>query len=355
MIQLARSLDGQKVLRTGKGMQLRLHNLAALIVLVVATLALSAISISTGTTQTGIGDMLSGLMGGTLSGDDLFALWAVRLPRIILGFMAGWLVAMTGAMLQSVARNPLADPGLFGLSQGSMVVIMLVLVFFPTAPLTYLPFAALCGGLLVALLLVWLVGGSQSSGLAILLMGIALETVLSAVSSILILYTPDETSYALSSWLAGSLFQANWVGILALLPWFALSFPAAFVLGRILKAYDLGDELAMALGEPLRWSRPAILFTAVLLSSASVTAVGPLMFLGVMAPHLATFLSPANGRMKLILSGVMGGCLVIAADLLSRGLSGQIALPIGLSLTIVGVPLFIISLRLRALRLAQRD
>ncbi|MBO0344106.1 iron ABC transporter permease [Roseibium sp. CAU 1637] len=354
-MRLAKALDGRRVIRLKGGLQVRLHNVAGGCVLLLAVLALTLLSLSVGFTQTGLGDLLAGMLGGKLEGDEAFALWIVRMPRILLGFMAGWLVAITGGMLQSLARNPLADPGLFGLSQGSMVMIMLVLVFLPSVPLAYLPLAAMAGGLGVALVLIWLVGGEQSSGLAILLMGIALETVLSAITSILVLYTPDETSYALSSWLAGSLFQANWSGILALLPWFLLSFPAVLVLGRALKVFDLGNEMAMALGEPLKMSRPALLFVAVLLSSASVTAVGPLSFLGVMAPHLATFLSPASGRAKLILSGLMGGALVVAADVVSRGLASDLSLPIGLSLTLVGVPLFIVSLRLRALRLALGD
>ncbi|MEJ8473760.1 FecCD family ABC transporter permease [Roseibium algae] len=345
-----RATDGKPILRLETGLQVRLGNLVAAVFLAVLTLAMTAIALGVGSTDLTVGSVIKGLLGHQLSDEHSYALWDVRMPRILIGFMAGWLVAMTGAMLQSLARNPLADPGLFGLSQGSMVMIMLLMVLMPDAPKGAIPLAALVGGLSVALLLIWLVGGKHVSGLAILLMGIAVETVLSSVSSLLILYTPKEMSYTLSGWLAGSLFQASWSGIAALFPWFLLSVPAALFLGRALRCYDLGNEMAMALGVPIGWSRPVILIAAVLLSSASVTAVGPLVFLGIMAPHLSGFLSPATGRARLFLSGLTGGVLVVGADCLTRGLSGEIALPIGLSLSLLGVPLFIIALRLRALR-----
>ncbi|MEE2864577.1 MAG: iron chelate uptake ABC transporter family permease subunit, partial [Pseudomonadota bacterium] len=197
------------------------------------------------------------------------------------------------------------------------------------------------------------VGSERSSGLSIVLMGIAIETVLSSFGSLLILYLPTETSIALSEWLAGSLFQANWTVIAAFTPLFVLSLAAIFVLGPAMATYDLGSEMAMALGEPVGRSRPLILLTAVVLSSAAVTAVGPLVFLGVLAPHIAGFLSPAVARARLFLSALMGGILVLIADALTRGLGGSLPMPLGLSLTMVGVPLFIIALRLQALRKLQ--
>ncbi|MEM9030332.1 MAG: iron ABC transporter permease [Pseudomonadota bacterium] len=349
-MKIRRALDGKSVLRLRTGLEMRLSNLWACLFLVFAATTLAVMSINVGFTRTGVSDLGHLAAGERLGGAEVFALLDVRMPRILTGFMAGWCVAMAGAMLQALARNPLADPGLFGLSQGSMVTIMVLLALFPTAPRSIIPLTALAGGLLVALTLIWLVRGDRSGGLAILLMGIAIETVLSSVTGILILYTPAETSYALSDWLAGSLFRADWNGIWAFMPWFALSIPAAFVTGRALRSFGLGDDMAMALGEPVPWSRPTFLFVAVLLSSAAVAAVGPLIFLGVMAPHLAGILSPATGRARLFLSGLTGGTLVIAADILTRLVAADVPLQLGLSLSLIGVPLFIIALRLRALR-----
>ncbi|KNY33655.1 iron ABC transporter permease [Agrobacterium sp. SUL3] len=342
--------DGKAVLRLPSGLQIGIGNLKAGLALVGLALVLAAISVSLGNTETGLFDLLHGLAGGHLGDDQAYALWTVRLPRILLGFMAGWSVALAGAMLQSVARNPLADPGLFGLSQGSMTTIMLLLVLVPAAPKTMVALAAVGGGLAVAFLLIALVGRERSSGLAILLMGIAIESALSSVSSVLLLYTPAETSLSLADWMAGSLFQASWSTNLVFAPLFAASLAGIFLLGRALAVFDLGNEMAMALGETVRHSRPLVIVFAVILSASSVTAVGPLTFLGVIAPHLATFVSPAVGRARLFLSGLTGGILVVTADTLSRGLVADTPMPIGLALTLIGVPLFILTLRLQALR-----
>lgn len=341
--------DGRAALRLPGGIALPLANLAAGLALVAAGVGLAMLSLTTGATPVTLADLFG---GGTE--DARFALTEVRLPRIVLGFMAGWCIALTGAMLQSLAQNPLADPGLLGLSQGSMLTILMLLVFVPAAPLALIPLAAMAGGLAVALLLVALTrggGGGRpgSEGLALLLMGIAVETTLSPLTAMLVLYLPPETSYAVSAWMAGSLFQASPATIAALAPWFLASLPVVAVLGRVTRVQDLGDPLAQALGAPLGWARPAILVAAVLLTSAAVTAVGPLAFLGVMAPHLAGAISRATGRMRLVLSGLTGGVLVIAADTLTRASPLTIALPIGLTLTLIGAPVFIIALRLRAL------
>ncbi|MBZ9558529.1 MULTISPECIES: iron ABC transporter permease [unclassified Modicisalibacter] len=345
-----RAIDGRPVLRFTGGLEIGVGNLATMAVLTVAVVVMTTLSLSIGFEDTQVTD-LAAAWHGELNDDLYFALMNVRLPRIVLGFMAGWCLALTGALLQSLSRNPLADPGLLGLSQGSMVTILLLLLFIPSAPLGLIPMAAVLGGLAVAALLMWLMRGSSggNTGLTILLMGIAVDTVLSSVSSILILYAPPEISFAVSAWLAGSLFQASWGSIVALLPWFTLSLPAIIVLGRSMRCHDLGDETAMALGVPVNWSKPLILFVAVLLTSAAVAAVGPLVFLGVMAPHLAGFLSRSAGRARLILSALTGGLLVVAADTLVRFATSDLALPLGLSLTLIGVPLFILTLRLRAL------
>ncbi|WP_104494134.1 MULTISPECIES: iron ABC transporter permease [Paracoccus] len=334
----SRALDGRRVLRLPGGMQIGLANLAAALALTLASLGLGAVSLSWGETRL---DLLA-----PLDADQAFALYQVRLPRLLLGFMAGWSVALAGAMLQSLARNPLADPGLLGLSQGAMVAIMVLTVLAPGLPPAWLPGAALLGGLAVAALLLALVRG-HAGGLAVLLMGIALESTLSAVTAVLVLYTPPETSHALAGWMAGSLALADWPRVTMLAPWFAASPIAILLLGRALRLIDLGTPMAMALGLDAALARVAVLIVAVLLSSAALTAVGPLMFLGVMAPQLAAALSPASGRARLVLAALTGGLLVTAADMLARNAGTDIGLPVGLVLVTLGAPLFVLAMRMR--------
>lgn len=344
------SLDGRRVVRLSNGLQIALGDLMAGTALVIAVLSLAVLSAAIGATDIPFTEIFRGVFGGPIDATHSYALWDVRLPRIFLAFLVGWSVALAGAMLQSIARNPLADPGLFGLSQGSVVTIMLLLVLMPAVSKPMIALAAMGGAFFVALSLIWLVGGERSSGLAILLMGIAVETVLSSVSSVLLLYTPPEVSVSLGEWVAGSLFQSSWPLVAVYSPLLLLSLLGLFFAGPRIATYDLGNDMARALGEPISWSRPVILLFAVVLSAAAVTAAGPLSFLGVLAPQIVGFITPATGRTRLLLSGIVGGFLVMAADALARGIGGDIPMPIGLGLALVGVPIFILILRLQALR-----
>lgn len=248
-MRLTTGLHGYVVLRFSGGLEIRLHNLTCAVILMMVAVVGGVALLTTGSTDSTFSDLVGLFDGDAVSGDVAFAIADVRLPRILMGFMAGWCIALTGAMLQSLAQNPLADPGLLGLSQGSLVVIMLVLVLFPGLPLIFTP-CRICR---------WVGGGravdgtgraSSFRGLGILLMGIAVETTLSAVTSILILYAPPEQSHAISSWLAGSLFHSDWSAVGSFAAWFVISILAILVIGRKLRSLDLGDHMALALGRP---------------------------------------------------------------------------------------------------------
>lgn len=317
--------------------------------LIGSTVVLGLIHLGTGTISNGLLALLFPSSPATTP-DSYYAVMQVRLPRLLLGWGVGASVALTGALLQSLLRNPLADPGLLGISQGALVAVMMCLVFAPTVPHQYLPMVALAGGLVVGILLLVLTqspghGGGQAA-IAVLLMGIGLETVLSSIGTMLALYTSPELSAAIGHWMAGSLGLADWSRFWAWLPWACLAPFTILIFGPATRVFDLGDTLAQSLGENTTISRPLILASSVTISAASITAVGPLAFLGVLGPHLSDFLNRAFGRMRLLQAGMTGGLLVVAADLFSRLWARDLAVPLSLSLTLVGVPLFIITLRL---------
>jgi len=343
-----RATDGKRGWRFANGLQMRLCDLNVGLCICAITVALAVISLSVGAADLGIGDVARMLFGAGLEPHQGYALWQVRLPHILLGLMVGGCSALAGAILQPITRNPLADPGLFGISQGVMTTIVVLLVFVPAAPQMLVALAGLAGGLAVALLLTFLVGNKYAGGLALLLMGLAVSSVLSAVSTFLLLYLPTELSLNLAGWMEGSLFQASWSLIATFIPLFLLSIVGIMIVGPALNRYQLGSELAQSLGEPVKYSRPLLMVFSVLLSAASVTAVGPLAFLGILAPHLASFLSAPTGRARLFLSALVGGNLVIAADIITKAAPVGIFIPIGLSFTLIGVPLFILTLWLRS-------
>lgn len=345
---MTRALDGARLWRIPPFGTVRRRDLLTFAALFGVTVLCAALHLRTGAIDLRWSEMWQALRGG--AGDDSYAIWQVRLPRLVLGWCVGCSVALTGALMQSLVQNPLADPGLLGLSQGALVAVILSMVLWPALPYPFMPLVALAGGLAVGLVLIGLTRGAGQAGMAVLLMGIALETVLSSVASVLTLYTPPDVSAALGAWMAGSLVMADWPRLWAFLPWGLLCIPAIAIFGPATRLFDLGDAVAQSLGEATRLSKPWILTLAVLIASASVTAVGPLSFLGVLGPHLAGFVNRASGRARLIQSALMGGLLVVAGDTLSRTVSNELALPLGLALTLIGAPLFIITLRLRNLK-----
>ncbi|MBE9638699.1 iron ABC transporter permease [Salipiger pacificus] len=326
---------------------MRRADLGVALALAALAAVLLGLGLTAGSTPVGLVDLL----GGGLDEAQRYAVLELRLPRGLTGFLAGAAVAVSGAMLQSLTRNPIADPGLLGLAQGALLAILLGVVLLPALPTGWLPLIGSAGGLCVALFLARLTGrGRAGDALAILLLGLSVETVLSAITAIVLLYAPPDLSFAVSAWLAGSLAQAGWPAFGGLALWVLPALPLLFAAGPMLRLLDLGEDHAHALGLSLRGARLMVLVAVVVLTSAAVTVTGPLVFLGVMAPHVAAALLPSSGRARLVLSGLAGGAFVLAADALSRALGSEIGLPLGLCLTVLGVPLFIAILRLRAVR-----
>lgn len=349
MTRLSYSTSGRPQCEIGT-LAIPLSALIATAILIICIIVVCGVSLLLGSTYIPVDSLLK----SQLTEAQNFAVWDVRLPRLLLGALAGWNLAMTGVMLQAISRNPIAEPGLLGLSQGAMLTILIVLILMPNISLSLLPVAAIVGGGGVAFILIALVGKGTKNGTEILLMGIALDTVLSSLNGVLLLYTPPETSYSVTAWLSGSLFQASKESLLSLLPWLLLSLPAAMLIGRSLNRYELGEDMASALGEPIHITRPLILIVAVTMSSVAVSAVGPITFLGILAPHLIGHFCPLSGRVRLWLSGLMGALLVISADLMTRLLSSDTPVPLGLSLIIIGVPMFMMICRLRAHKATHR-
>ncbi|MEM9438994.1 MAG: iron ABC transporter permease [Pseudomonadota bacterium] len=341
-------VDGRRRLRLGS-LRMRVHNLTVAALLAASLIIVALTSLGSGTTVLTLTDVVTALIGqGTPMTE--FAIWQVRMPRILLAILAGFAVAMSGAILQTIARNPLADPGLLGLSQGAIVAAMILAVAVPDLAMGWRALGATSGALATGILILTLVGPSQAAGLSILLMGIAVETTLSAISTMLLVHTPLEVSYQLAAWMAGTMDRASWQLLAGYTPWVALVAPLLLLAGPSLRAYDLGDDLARAIGTPTGLRRAAILLATIALAGATTAAVGPLLFLGIMGPHLAGFLSPATGATRLWLSGLMGAILVVAADFAVRMLGPVMPLQLGLSLVLIGVPLFIMTLRLTARR-----
>ncbi|MBL8560651.1 MAG: iron ABC transporter permease [Gemmobacter sp.] len=274
-----------------------------------------------------------------LSGGDPMAqivLLEYRLPRLLLAMGCGAGLALSGALLQGLTRNPLADPGLLGVSQGAALAVVALIVLTPAAPFALrLPVAF--GGALAAAALVQTVG--RGAPLRLILSGIGLSALLAALISALLTHGGLREAETALGWLAGSLHAATLAeaGLMALIL-LALA-PLCALLAPALGVLRLGEEVALALGLPLLRVRRLILLAAVLAAAAPAALVGPLGFIGLIAPHLAARLSAAPGR-HLWLSALTGAALLALADLAGRSL-GAVQVPAGLITSILGAPLFL--------------
>ena len=298
-----------------------------------------------------LGQLLS---GGQNAGADYLVFANIRLPRLLLGLVAGGGLGLAGALMQGVFRNPLADPGLIGVSSGAAlaaaVTIVLGGLWFPDLPRSLgswtLVGMAFAGGLGVTLLIYSLAqaGGGTRMGL-MLLAGIAINALAMAGLGYLSFVSSDDQLRNLQMWLLGSLGGARWSAVALVGGVVLLASGVGMALARPLNAIALGEAQAALLGVPVeRTKRLAVLVTA-LVVGAVTAATGMIGFIGLMAPHWVRMVAGPDHRVVLPGSALLGAALVLAADGVARTIVQPAELPLGVLTAFIGVPLFLAMLR----------
>lgn len=328
----------------------------AIVVLAFALAVVALFSLTAGASDASAWDVLTGWMahdGGAesaLTARDRIIVYDIRLPRIALGILIGAALAVSGAVMQGLFRNPLADPGLVGVSSGAGLGAITVIVLGTTvlAPIVALfgiyalPFAAFLGGLGTTLLLYRVATrGGQTSIATMLLAGIALGAMASAFSGMLVYLADDRQLRDLTFWGLGSLAGATWTKIAAAGPIIAIALIAAPFMARSLNALALGEGTAHHLGVPVqRFKNVAIVIVAAA-TGASVAVSGGIGFVGIVVPHLLRLLIGPDHRYLLPASALLGACLLLLADAVSRTIVAPAELPIGIVTAAVGAPFFL--------------
>ncbi|WP_448604480.1 FecCD family ABC transporter permease [Thermoleptolyngbya sp.] len=287
-------------------------------------------------------EVLKVLLGLTQNTPDYeFVIYTLRLPRVITALLVGVGLAIAGTILQGLTRNPLAAPEIVGVEAGAGLAAVTLIVLFPAVPAAFLPLAAFAGAAAAALLIYWLAWDQGSSPIRLILVGVGLGAIASAVTSLLITFgNIYDVSQALV-WLAGSVYGRSWQHIQAFLPWLIGFVPAAFLGARELNTLHLGDDVARGLGSRVEWQRGMLLIACVALAGASVATAGTIGFVGLMAPHLARQLVGPSHEGLLPTAALVGGLIVVLADLLGRSLFAPIELPCGVVTAAVGAPYFL--------------
>jgi iron complex transport system permease protein len=331
-----------------------------LAVVVIVALAIAAafsllFSVTTGASDASAFDVIHDLMTrkdgkGALSIRDHIIIFDIRLPRAILGFMIGASLALSGAIMQGLFRNPLADPGLVGVSSGASfgAVVMIVLGGTFAAPLYSLlgiyalPAAAFAGGLVTTLLLYKIATRhGQTSVATMLLAGIALGALSMAMTGLLIYLADDRELRDLTFWSMGSLAGATWMKVGAAGPTIILSMLAIPFMARGLNAITLGEAAAFHMGVPVQRLKTIAIVTVAAGTGASVAVSGGIGFVGIVVPHILRMAIGPDHRYLLPASALLGGSLLILADVLARTVVVPAELPIGIITAAVGGPFFL--------------
>ncbi|HLI50933.1 MAG TPA: iron ABC transporter permease [Thermomicrobiaceae bacterium] len=273
----------------------------------------------------------------------------LRLPRALIALAAGAMLALAGAILQSIMRNPLAEPEMTGSVAGAILVTVLWVGFGESGVVPavwYMPLVALAGGVAAGLVVYVLTWRGQSQPGRLILTGLLVSAILRSGASIVLLVHQAAIG-SVMLWLIGSLNGRVWSDWGILWPWALPTLLLGLASARWANVLQLGDETAASLGLRVEWARAALLFLAVALAAGAVAIVGGIAFLGLVAPHLARRVTGADARRVFPLSMVIGAGILVGADIVAQVALPGIQLPVGAVVAVLGAPFFLYLLRRR--------
>lgn len=324
------------------------------VVLAVLTLALVAsvlVGVAVGAYPVSPGEIV-GAVTRAATGQPAIGLrdsvvWDIRVPRVVLAGLVGSCLGVAGAVMQGVFANPLAEPGLVGVSSGAAVGAVLAIVAGATALGFWVqPMAAFAGGLAVTagVYLLSRVNG-RSEVLTLLLTGIAVNAFAGAVIGLLMTVSDDAELRSITFWNLGSVSTATWAAVLTVLPFAVLGLVASVWLARPLDLLALGERAAGHLGLRLEQVRRTAILVTALLTAAAVAVAGIIGFVGLVVPHIVRLAIGPGHRLLLPASALAGATLLILADLLSRTVAAPREIPLGVVTALLGSPVFFALLR----------
>lgn len=273
----------------------------------------------------------------------------IRLPRVWIAVFVGANLSASGALLQSVMRNPLADPGITGVSSGASLFAIIILLLFPSY-VSLVPIAAFVGGIIacaVVYALAW--KGGEIEPIRIVLAGVAVNAILGGATGLLSLLNSDKIQ-GVMLWTNGSLSSVSWPDVKILGIYSLTGILLALVCIRPANVLQLGDDVAKNLGYNVNVTRILISLVAVFLAGVSVAFVGIIGFVGLVVPHICRLLFGSDYKWLLPLSMIMGGAVLVIADTLARMIAAPIELPVGTMMAMLGGPFFLYLLRRGARR-----
>lgn len=306
---------------------------------VVATLSVIVVGLLPGARTLSVDKALSALFEPD-GGIDAILVWTLRLPRSLIAAASGAGLAVSGYLLQALTRNPLADPGITGVTAGAVAPIVACFVLLPWISGVYYPFIGLAGGLGAASVTFWAARGGNGRPLHLALGGISVSLFLGAITIYLLLRAGPQST-ALLFWISGGFAGRTWSHLLQALPWVVIGMTGALTLHRVISMFALSDHAAAGMGVQLNLWKPVLLVLSICPVAGVAPIAGPVAFVGLAAPHIARLLRPCGVAWEIGLTAALGSLIVTSADLIARTIAVPKELPVGIITALLGGPIFI--------------
>lgn len=301
---------------------------------IFAVAMLLLIDILIGMSDIGIKEIIDSIISYSGSKQDLI-IRTVRLPRVLLCILIGASMAISGLIMQNLTRNPLASPQILGINSGATLSVVVIMVFFPLLGYKAKILGAFLGAGVIGLF-VHVIGTVKNlSPLKITLVGISIQLFLSSITKSIMLFNESKTS-DLVFWMIGGVHHAQFIHIMAILPWFILSIVLTILISNSMDTLKMGDSVAISLGENVKLTKTVATIVVILLSSSSVAIAGPISFVGLITPHIISKLGGRNFRQNFILCGIYGANLLLLSDIISKILKYPYESPVGIVTSFIG-------------------
>lgn len=315
---------------------------------ILLLIVIGIVSIMIGSYHMSFHDILQTFLG---KGDKLqeFTIYQSRLPRIMLAVLVGSALGVSGSILQSITRNPLAEPGVIGINAGAALFVVLWISAsssayyseLPFAKVLFIPFIAMIGSL-VSMLMIYLLANKKGlQPMRLLLCGIGVNAGIQAIITFYQLNMSKGDYNQVLTWTNGSLWGSSWQYVLLILPIIVILIFIAMMRSRILDVLGLGDELALSVGVAVKKERVFFFVLSTLLAAVATSVAGNIAFLALLGPQIAKKLVTNQYRYLIPLSAIISAIILLVADLFAKNLFSPIEIPVGIMVSILGVPYFL--------------
>jgi iron complex transport system permease protein len=312
-----------------------------LITCLLAFIGMFIVAIVFGAADTTVKDVWLALTSDVKT-DKISIIREIRLPREMAAIFVGAALAVSGAIMQGLTRNPLADPGLLGLTAGANAALAVTIAFFPAANYFGIMFGCFIGAA-VGALMVFGIGAMKKGGfspLRIVLAGAAVSAFLYAIAEGIGIYF--KISKDVSMWTAGGIIGTSWSQLYAIVPFITVGILISLLLSRQLTILSLSEEVAVGLGQKTIYIKSVLFIVIILLAGASVALVGNMAFIGLMVPHIVRAIVGTDYRFIIPISAILGAAFMLAADTLGRTINAPYETPIAAIVAIMGLPFFLL-------------